>query len=283
MSAIKEIPFNLLPFSARERLTRMLTAESDPYVVRWWRGHRGGAIAVGIFCAIAFIASAYVMIWLADEDTHKEPYFDREIYLLLAGLLFVFFTTLVGLLYRLVWKPPPYKWGVAFLGHGYAVHVGRYDVSILPLSGMGVPTLTTVRRNGVYVHTRLNFAVGGRLVQDQSFTYTFGSQEDAEKALAQVRGALRVFDTALASRDERLLREMDPFWECTLTGQWTSPHTQAQGPLVPAPSKALRWARWLVPLALAIGMSASYFIGLTVMCELNPKCDTRERLRARYR
>jgi hypothetical protein len=267
---IRRVPFNQLPRSVRERLWEILSRENDPALVRFFPGGRGAPIVAAVFSLLGLGAAIVTMHWLYQEDSRKDPYFDREIYALLAGFFWFAFTVGLGLVYRALWKPPPFKWNARLLWGGYFAYVDRDTVHVLPLHGMGTPTITNVFRNGSYSGSRLNFSVGGRTILDDKFTLHFGAQGDAEKLLNELSRPRRTFEEALAAKDERALREIDPFCECTLSGQWTAP--SADGPrLVEVPGVA-KLLRWIGPVLLALALAAGWFGIMKSVCKSTPDC-----------
>jgi hypothetical protein len=148
-------------------------------------------------------------------------------------------------------------------------------VKILALAGYQTPTIANHLRNGVYQYSSLTFNIGGRTIADNAFSFTFQRQEDAERFLAELATARAIFDEAVKNRDERALREIDPFAPCTLSGVWEVPPGAAEGgpTVVERPSWA-GWARWLGALVLGGAVSLTLFSILKSACRENPSCHS---------
>jgi len=284
MATIRRVKLNRLPRSVRERLFAMLAAEGDPTLVRWFPGHRDAPVVAAVFAGLALAVGVYIVLWLLKEDATKDPWFDREVYWGLAGTLFVFFAAALGLLFRTLWKPPPHKWGARFATGGHLVYVDRDEVRLLPVAQLGPPTITNVHRNGAYQHSRLNFVFGKVMLHDPAFTFTFSRQEEAERFLAELSTARGIFDEAVRNRDERALREIDPFAPCTISGVWEMPPEAPgtdEGPKVVDRPAWVGWARWIGALVLGGAVTLTLFSILKSACAANPECSSLSRPRDR--
>jgi hypothetical protein len=267
--AFQRIPFNDLPPVVRERLARSLGEENDRGAIRWWRGHHDSLVGRIIFAVIATGGTGYLMNWLNIEDARKDPWFERELYLLLAGTSFIAIAAILGIVFRLIWKPPAWKWGVQFITGGHAVWVGRGTVEAVPVAQLTSPVITNHYRNGTYQRATVDFAFEGRRLGPH-FRYSLGSKAEAEELLAALSAAGKRYQDAVMRRNEPLLRDLDPFAECTITGQWRS--AIAGGPKVAMPSLAIRLGGWLAALALGAGLAGGYYQALSARCQTIPKC-----------
>src|SRR5262245_62602071 len=96
------VAFNDLPQTVRERFLRCATAKPPHAVLSSTHGY--ATWAPPFFAVVALVAAILCINFLVDEARVKAPYYDREIYALLAGCLFVFFASLVTFVYLFLWK-----------------------------------------------------------------------------------------------------------------------------------------------------------------------------------
>jgi hypothetical protein len=283
MDTIRRVKLNRLPRSVREHLFALLAAEGDPTLVRWFPGRRDSPIAAAVVAAIALAVGGYLIWWLIHEASRSDPWFNREAYFGLAGVLFLFFVAALGLLFRVLWKPPPHKWGARFATGGYLAYVDRDEVRVVALAALGTPTITNVLQNGAYQRSHLNFSVGNVKLHDPAFSFVFERQGEAERFLAELDTARAVFDEAARNRDERALREIDPFAACTLSGVWEAPGAPGApgdgGPTVVERPAWAGWARWLGALVLGGAVALTLFSILKSACAENPDCHSLSRPR----
>jgi hypothetical protein len=275
VSQIQSLQFNQLPQVVRERLVASLLAETDRASVRWFRGGRDWIWVRPLFAFIAFAVATYIVQWLIHEDSRKDPHYDREVYYGLAGVLLVAVASTIGFVYRMLWKPPPWKWNVQMVCGSYAVWIGRSEVRLIPVAALTAPLITNVFRNGAYQYARLSFCVNGVRLGDHRFTYQLGNQAEAEKLLAEMNLAHRRFEDARLRGDATALAELDPFAHSTLTNKWSE--TPAGGPTVVSTPAAAYWGGWLAAAVAAVAISFALYASLKAACTANPRCSSRGR------
>lgn len=247
--------FNDLPRVVRERLVKLTQPnEKDPRILHhdadWnsgWFKYFMGVAALGVigFC-INFLMSR------GRYGIH--PRHDQEVFLALAGATWVLLVAVAAIAIRNVWKPPPYREGKWVFPSGLVQLSGGW-VEWLPIQNLGRPTLVTVRRNGSYQHTRLELG--------HPFTFVFKHPTTAEQTTNTILGAKVHMMNLLAARDTAGISVIDPFAECTLSGNWVQPASALGGELdgptaaiVPTP---VRLAQWLGSIVLAVGVSAAAY------------------------
>lgn len=245
--------FNDLPQAVRERLVKLTAAggQADPRVllsdVDWNGGWFKYFMAVGGAGVMAFCLQ--FLFERARDGIH--PRHDEEVFLGLAAGTFVLVVAALSVVFRFVWKPPPYREGKWVFPSGLARLSGGY-VEFLPMGQLGRPTLVTVRRNGSYSHSRLE--LGG------PFTFSFTSNQTAEQATGTILAAKERMAQLLAARDTAAIAAVDPFAECTLSGTWLAPQLgNVEGPLAAIVPTAARVAQWVGGLFLGLGAAAGAF------------------------
>lgn len=266
MAQTRVVHFNKLPVTVRTRLVQILTKGGDPTLVRFWPGSRPGPWVAAFFAVAGTIATLYTMQWLIHEDSRKDAWFDREIYLLLAGFGFVMAAGIAALVFHKLWPPPEFPTEAKILTGGYLIHVGRRDVSILTLDDTQ-PTITNVYRNGAYQHARLELGA-----YKQELTIYCGAQAEAEEILNALAKAKRVHRELVANRDENGLRELDPLASCTLNGVFEAPGEG--GPTLSAPPAIANLGRWLGALGAGIVISLALFTVMKSRCANTPGCHS---------
>ncbi len=229
-----KFPFNGLPRVVRERLVKLTTdKEPSPLLLisdpSWNMGWFKYFVMAGALGAMAFCVD-----FLLDRlRSGVHPRHDQEVFAGLAAATFCFLVAGLATVFRFTWKPPPYREGLFVFPSGL-MRLSGGDVDFTPVTTLGRPTLVTVRRNGSYSNSRLEF--GG------PFTFTFYSNAAAEQAVAKVLNAKERMAGLLAEKNEEAIRALDPFAECSLSGTWTlppNPHLLVEGPLAtPVPGVA---------------------------------------------
>lgn len=250
-----KIPFNGLPRVVRERLVKLTTSKNqDPLLLI-----SDPAWNMGWFKYFVMIAALGVMAFSFDFLLSRmragiHPRHDEEVFYAIAGATFCFLVAGMSAVYRFLWKPPPYREGK------YAFPSGLLDLSgghvdFTPVTSLGRPTLVTVRRNGSYSHSRLEF--GG------AFTFVFHGSRLAEDAVNKVLNARQIMAQLLAAKDEDAIRQLDPFAECSLSGTWTlpaNPHVPVDGPLATPVPGAARVLQLVGSLVLAVGLAGVAYL-----------------------
>lgn len=262
----RKFPFNHLPATVRQRLVTILQRGGDPTLVRFWPGSKSGWWGAAFFALAGLGAAIYVALWLFDEDSRKDAYFDREIYALLAGLVFLSAAGAASLIVRAIFPPPDFPLDAKLVTGGYVIAIGQRDVTIGTLAD-DQPTITNVYRNGVYQHSRLE--LGFYLPE---LTLYCGAQAEAEELLAKLTKAKAVFRELRDQRDERGLAELDPLAPCTISGVFEAPSDQ--GPTISGPPSAVRWAQWLGAVVVALVVAGGWFTFMKSRCKTIPGCHT---------
>lgn len=254
-----KLKFNDLPQPVRERLVKLTLpgGEKDPRVLvhdaDWGGGWFKYVTAVGGLGVVLFCLN--FLFERGRAGIH--PRHDEEVFLGLSAGTFVLLVSLLSVVIRFLWKPPPYREGTWVFPSGLTKLSGGW-VEFLPISQLGRPTLVTVKRNGSYSHSRLELG--------HPFTFTFSSTQAADKATASILGAKQRMIELLAARDTATIAALDPFVECTLSGNWTAPPSLMspvpEGPtaaIVPTPVRLAQWLGSLVLGALAAGGAYAFF------------------------
>lgn len=253
------LKFNDLPRAVRERLVKLTSKEGEKdhrvllFEADWAGGWFKYFTALGSTGVILFCL--HFLMQRGRAGIH--PRHDEEVFMGLAAGTFVLGVSVISMVIRQLWKPPPYREGRWVFPSGLTKLSGGW-VDFLPISQLGRPTLVTVKRNGSYTHSRLELG--------HPFTFTFGSPQSADKATDSVLKAKQQMIALIAARDSGAIAALDPFAECTLSGNWTAPPSlgMEDGPtaaMVPTP---VRLAQWLAPLAIAGAAAAGAFAFFSV-------------------
>lgn len=251
--------FNDLPRGVRERLVQLTAKgnEKDPRVLAAepdWSG--------AWFRWLMLVASLGVMGFCVfylftrfKEGIH--PRHDEEAFLGLAAGVFVFGVAAGGTLIRRLWPRPPYRGGLwAFPSGLLKLDGGSYHFR--PMAELPRPTLVTVRRNGRYSSSRLEFGF--------PFNFTFWEKAEAEQKTERILAAKQRMAQLLATNDEASIRAVDPLAECTLSGQWAVPAAMnTEGPRAAVVPGAVRLAQWLGSLALGVVVAIGSYALLSVL------------------
>lgn len=244
-----KVRFNELPPRVREQLIAVTTGQGDPRVLASAPGF--GAAWLKYVTAIAGLAAVgYCFDFLFGRGQQVDPYHDREVYAGLVGALFVAAASIIGIVYAFVWKAAPYREG-RYVFHSGLVRLRYGEVELTPIHELGRPTIVQVRRNGVYQHTRLE--LGG------PFTFYFNGQSIAEEACTTILRAKASFARMLAARDQAAIYQVDPFAECSISGQWKAPPGPLTGPTASFVPPVARWGRWVGALLVGVAGSAALY------------------------
>ncbi|MGZ5966201.1 MAG: hypothetical protein ACXWP4_00940 [Polyangiales bacterium] len=247
-----KVRFNDLPQAVRERFVQLSQPNTkDPALILFEKGTPLGwfkwVVAVAGIPVIALFLNFFF-----EEGARKEPIHDKEVYGFFAFALFLFVASVIGIVYRFVWKPPPYREGTFALASSL-VEADGGELSITPIVNMGRPMIIHTRRNGVYTGSRLELAGG-------AYKFYFGNQAAVESACDRVLQAREYFARASAAGDRNSLGQLDPFYECNASGSWTSPPgTPVQPPLAAVVPSGAKWARWLGALLFGVIVSGALF------------------------
>ena len=256
--------FNDLPQPVRERFLRVATSKPPQAVLSATHGYATWFPPVAAVLALA--GAGWAMVFLFGEAQYKAPWYDREIYLALAGAVFVFVASVATFGFNLIWKKPPYPKGT-YLFPSYLCVVHGPDLDVVPLSGIARPTVTHRYRNGVYQGSTLGLQGTGQDSRVQG-SFWFRTQEEATKSAETFFATRDRIAKVLASRDTAALAQIDPFYECTTSGQWTEPPAVAkQGPLVDRRHPAAGWVRWIGAVVIGLGFAGVFYLGMVLLCQ----------------
>lgn len=251
------LKFNDLPQAVRERLVKLTApgSEQDPRVLVCepaWSG--------GWFKYFTAIASTGVVLFCLNYLFERgrrgiHPVHDEEAFLAIFVAAYVLVVSVLAIVYRQLWKPPPYREGLWVFPSGLTRLSGGW-VDFNPISQLGRPTLVTVKRNGSYSHSRLELG--------HPFTFMFNSTQRADQITTSILAAKQHMVNLLAARDTAAIASLDPFAECTISNNWAPPSTLMvqEGPLaaiVPTPAKLAQWLGALVLGAAAAGAAWAFF------------------------
>jgi hypothetical protein len=265
------VAFNDLPQPVRQRFVGIASRPDAPGALltathgyfRW---------VAPFFAVVALAGTLYAMSFEVNEAFGKAPYHDREVYLGIAGMLFVLFAAGATTVFQFVWKKPPYLRG-AYLFPSYLVVVHGADLDIVPLHQIGKPTIVSRYRNGAYMGSHLEL-VDASAPRGARATFNYRSKEAAESAANTFFGARDRMQRLLAARDGNGIAQIDPFHECTISGQWTEPPGVAKaGPLVDRVPPAASWGRWLGSLGLAVAITGVFYVSMVAVCTASPKAQ----------
>lgn len=247
------VKFDDLPRGVRERLVALSRTPTDPHVIVASPGGAGGWFKYLTLLAGGFICFATLQFLFERSRNGIHPYYDREIFFMLAGGVFLVAASLASFVFLKLFPLPPYRTG-AWALRSYLMRLSRGRVELVPLTELGRPTVVTRLRNGYYQGSRLD------LVGD--FSFYFASKEAVDQACARVLAARDVFASAVAAKDARTLAEVDVFSECTLSGQWASASglEGAEGPRAPVVPGSARLVQWVGSLALGAGSAGAAYL-----------------------
>jgi hypothetical protein len=98
-------------------------------------------------------------------------------------------------------------------------------------------------------------------VNIQGFEFRFGSKDGALNAANRLLRSRAIYAQAWQRGDQATIAQMDPFFECSLSNQWTAPPEQrGTGPQTPVVPKAARNARWLGALGFGLVTAAVTYL-----------------------
>ena len=269
------VRFNDLPLPVRERFVPLTHAGTrDPRVLLHDRATPLGwfkyVTAVG-----ALVAMVPILQFTIRRGQNIDPFHDREVYLGFAAAITVFLLSASAILFRFVWKPPPFQEGTFVLA-SYLVKASGGDLHVTSIAELGTPTIVTVRRNGSYSHTRLD--LGG------PFSFTYSSDDAARTAWASVARAREAFRAMLAARDAAAIAAVDPFVECTVSGAWSYPNQPPVGPRATSVPGGLKIARWVGAVLIGVFTAGAYYVAIDVVfAESRAELDRAQQKRLKRR
>jgi hypothetical protein len=252
------VRFNDLPQPVRERFVRMTTSTPrDPRILvhtratglRWLN-------YVGVVGAIVAIIA--MLNYTIQRGQILAPHYDKETYLGLAAAVAVLLSSIVGIAFGFIWKPPPYPEGL-YAFPSYLVRARGGELDVMPLAQIGVPTVVTVKYNGAYRHTRLD--LGG------PYSFTFTSDSAAQSTWTAIATARARFRAMLEARDAGAIASVDPFAECTVSGMWAVPNQPPSGPFTVSVPTGLSLARWGGALLIGVVTAGVYYAAIDALFE----------------
>ena len=252
------IRFNDLPLPVRERFVQVTASPGrDPRVLQYsssfggiWMAYVGGVGAI--------IALAFILQFTLKRGQTVDPIHDKEVYLGFAAAIAVLLLSVSAIVFRFIWKPPPYPQGL-YAFTSYLVKASGGDLEMMSLADVGTPTIVTVRRNGAHVHTRLE--LGG------PFTFYFPNDAAAQASWARIAAARGTFRAMLAARDAQAIASVDPFFECTVHGAWNVPNQPPQGPRAVSVPVGIRLGRWGGAVVFGLTAAGMYYAAIDAFFE----------------
>ncbi|CAN5872564.1 hypothetical protein BH11MYX4_BH11MYX4_19660 [soil metagenome] len=251
------VRFNDLPQPVRERFVHMTQAPGrDPRVLVFnhsfntvWLAYAG--------VVLSLVAMVPILQFTFTRGQRIDPIHDKEVYLELAAAIAVLVLSISAIVFRLIWKPPPYRQGLYAL-RSYLVKASGGDLEVTSLADTGVPNIVTVRRNGAHVHTRLE--LGG------PFTFYYPNGAAAQAGWSAIAEARTQFRAMLAARDAAAIASIDPFVECTVAGTWAFPQPQPPpAPRVTPVPMGLAIGRWAVAILLGVVTAGLYYAAIDAL------------------
>ena len=250
---MNRLRFNDLPPPVRERFVQIGRSPGvDPRVISFHKT-TSGIWAAYVFGVLALVALVPIFNFTITRGQQVDPYHDREVYLMLAGAVAVILVSLSAIVFRAIWKPPPYSEGV-YIFHSYLVQTRGGELTLMSLADIGTPTIVTVRRNGAYQHTRLE--LGG------PFTVYHNSDQNAKNAWERIATSRGRWRALLANRDAAGIAQVDPFVECTTSGAWQYPQQQLVPPLADTRPGYLWVLQWGAAALIGLGVSGVYYLAI---------------------
>jgi len=247
------VPFNTLPRSVRERFVQITKAPGlDPRVLVSSTSWAGIWLAY-VLGGLSLIALVPILQFTFTRGQTIDPYHDREVYLELALAIAVLVLSVTAIVFRLVWKPPPYKPGL-YAFSSYLVQTRGANLDMMSIADIGTPTIVTVRRNGAHVHTRLE--LGG------AFTFYHSTDAAAQACWGKIAEARGRFCAMLAARDAAAIAQVDPFVECTVAGTWSFAGQPPAEPRVNPIPMPIVIGRWAVAIILGVFTAGVYYAAI---------------------
>jgi hypothetical protein len=244
------IRFNDLPQPVRERFVQITSAPGrDPRVLVHSKAF-GGVWLSYVGGVLSLVAMALILQYTITRGQIIDPIRDKESYLGLAAAVAVLLLSISGIVFRFIWKPPPYPEGL-YAFTSYLVKASGGDLELTSLADVGTPTIVTVRRNGAHVHTRLE--LGG------PFTFYYPSDAAAQAGWASIAAVRAMFRAMLAARDAQAIASVDPFVECTVSGTWSVPNQPPHPPRAVSVPTGVKVARWAGALLIGLVTAGVYY------------------------
>ena len=250
------IRFNDLPQPVRERFVQITSAPGrDPRVLVHSKSFGTAWLAyVGVVASLA--AMAATLQFTITRGQTVDPIHDKEVYLELAAAVAVFLLSITGIVFRFIWKPPPYPEGL-YAFTSYLVKARGGDLEMMSIADIGTPTIVNVSRNGSHQHTRLE--LGG------PFTFYYPNNTVAQAGWASIAAARATFRAMLAARDAPAIASVDPFVECTVSGAWSVPNQPPHGPRATSVPVGITIARWAGAVVFGLAAAGMYYAAVDAL------------------
>ncbi len=247
--------FNLLPAAVRTRLVELTRDPANPYRLFGDEAWRMGWAKY--FFAVISLGGLAACVQFINDRTRMQnytPWYDREVFFGAAVALFFLTISVLSIVYARRWPAPPYREGVYVVASGI-VRLRAGEVALTPAEQLGRPTIVTHRTNGSYTHTSIDVAPG--------VNFRFDKGPEAEAAATRYLLLRKTYLDNVAAGGEAL-RQIDPFFECRVSGVWQQPLSTLMtqdGPVdTPVPSSA-HLVRFLVSVGVALLFpAAAYFM-----------------------
>jgi hypothetical protein len=247
------VRFNDLPQPVRERFVHLTNAPGvDPRVLLMSKAFGGIWLAyvLGIGSLVAMVP---ILQFTFTRGQTIDPIHDKEVYLGFAAAIAVLILSITAIVFRAIWKPPPFKEGMYVLT-SYLVKASGGELDMRALTDIGTPNIVTVRRNGAHVHTRLE--LGG------PFTFYYSNGAEAQAGWTRIAEARARWRGMIAARDAAAIAQVDPFVECTVSGTWSFPQQPPGGPQATSVPMAIKLGRWGAALLLGVVVAGVYYAAI---------------------
>ncbi|MEJ7733617.1 MAG: hypothetical protein WKG00_31035 [Polyangiaceae bacterium] len=247
--------FDDLPLVVRQRFVAISNAPSDPRIT-WFRPIGSMHGFNWFFGVVSLLGGIWALVFVVQRAFVVRPSSDSEVYLTLAGCVAVLLASVLGIVFRVIWKPPPFREGFYLTGSALVRAQGAF-LDLLPLDQVGRPQITHFYRRGSYQRSRLDLGA--------PFSIAYSSKVDVEEGWKAVAQSIARYKAIMAARDASALAAIDPFVECTLGGQWVQPSPEP--PRVPVVPVAARLARWFGALVVGAAVSGLLYVALDQVLE----------------
>lgn len=248
-----KLAFNDLPQAVRARFVAATHNAAQPPVLAE-RERYSGFVFVVVALVIGLALLAYSFLSWGELGTPYPRHSVGEVDLMLAVSLFVVITCVVTWVCRRVWPGPPWRRGT-YVVPGYLVEAfDRSMLEIIPWPSVGGATITQVRRRRGIPYTLLTFSSSSG---SGSHSFRYSDHDPAAQALARIQQVQATFAQAHAARDGHTVGQLDVFFECTTTGQWTDPAgTPTTAPSVKARPGWVSALPWLAGMLVVVTVIA---------------------------
>ncbi|MFO0593710.1 MAG: hypothetical protein U0228_00325 [Myxococcaceae bacterium] len=249
----RTLKFDELPLRARRQLYSSLcearTEKSDPRL----KGFEVRTVVRGFWKPLLVLGLIGVALTLREIISRVREYHigsDPVTFMLLAAAATLVIGALATALVMRRWPHAPWPIG-RFVFPGHIIEAGEGWLDVTPTLDLDKPTLVTVKRNGQYSLSRIDFAPGVDL--------SFVNHERATKVCEAWVIAREEWRAAITAGGLDAAERLDPLAECAVSGQWTvSGGASGDAPSVPARPKVLR-AVWAASLVVGIAVSAGVY------------------------